>query len=482
MSAKTLIAKQKAIVESAKAEHRDMSKEEEREFNFLQGLIDDAKKDAETAQKAANDAEKRAVEAERQRVSEINDLCKSFDGVDASEYIRSGKSIDEVRAAVLNTLKEQKAPVRASVIEDDTDKFRMNVENGLLQRTGHKVESKSDYAHVSLKDIAKECLERDGENVRHISDTDLYDRVCQRAAYFNPSDSFPAIMDSVINKSIVDVYQHVPTTFDLWTTKGSLPDFKETSAHEYVFGGIGDWEEVPENGEIKADKPQTEMLPQKKLKTYGKSFTMSRQAFVNDDIGFLSRVPGAYAAKAKQTIDKQVYDILLGNSKFADGVALFDKKHGNVASTGAKPGIDSLKDMVLTIGAQTDQFGEPISVQPKYILVSNANQFDLFTTLHTAQVTGSNNNDVNPFYNASIQPIVVNRIDMASGTGATPWFVVADPMSAPSIEVDYLNGAETPQVRRMEKPNTLGFVWDMYLDWGITIVDFRGIYKNGGAK
>lgn len=488
MNVEALVAKQQAIVDKAKAEHRDMSDEEQREFDFLGELIKEAKDDDEknktAAQKATQVTQQRAITAERQRVSEITALCKSA-SVDPSEYIKNGNSIDEVRAAILNTMISQKAPVRASVTKDDGDKFREAVENGLLQRTGHKVESKSEYAHVSLKDIAKECLERDGEDmsrIRHISDSDLYDRVCQRAAYFNPSDSFPAIMDSVINKSIVDVYQHVPTTFDLWTAKGSLPDFKETSAHEYVFGGIGDWEEVPENGEIKADKPQTEMLPQKKLKTYGKSFTMSRQAFVNDDIGFLSRVPGAYAAKAKQTIDKQVYDILLGNSKFADGVALFDKKHGNVASTGAKPGIDSLKDMVLTIGAQTDQFGEPISVQPKYILVSNANQFDLFTTLHTAQVTGSNNNDVNPFYNASIQPIVVNRIDMASGTSATPWFVVADPMSAPSIEVDYLNGAETPQVRRMEKPNTLGFVWDMYLDWGITIVDYRGIYKNGGAK
>lgn len=486
MNVEMLIAKQKAIVDAAKAEHRDLSAEEKREFDFLQEIIDDAKKandDKGAVEEKALKAEReKAIAEERKRVSEINNLCRSFDGIDPSEFVESDKTIDEVRSAILDKLANEKKPVgRMKVTEDDEDKFRANVERGLLTKTGHKVEGGSDYTNAHIKDIARECLERAGEtNVRHMGDDELFTKVCQRAAYFNPADSFPAIMDSVINKSIVDIYTHVPTTYDLWTQKGFLPDFKETSAHEYVFGGIGDWEKVPENGEIKADKPSTEILPQKKLDTYGKSFTMSRQAFVNDDIGFLSRIPGAYAAAAKRTIDKQVYDILLNNAKFADGTALFDKKHGNVATTDAKPGIDSLKDMVLTIGKQTDHFGEPIAVTPKYILVSNRDQFDLFTTLHTAQVTGSNNNDVNPFYNASIQPIIVNRLDMA--TGAIPWFVVADPMSAPSIEVDYLNGSETPQVRRMEKPNTLGFVWDMWFDWGVTIVDYRGIYRNGGVK
>ena len=54
-------------------------------------------------------------------------------------------------------------------------------------------------------------------------------------------------------------------------------------------------------------------------------------------------------------------------------------------------------------------------------------------------------------------------------------------MSAKSIQVDYLNGQDTPTVRRMEKPGVLGFTWDIYLDWGINVRDFRGILKNPGA-
>ena len=79
--------------------------------------------------------------------------------------------------------------------------------------------------------------------------SDLYSHLCRQ--FYNPTAAFPAILDSTIRKSIVQLYNQVPTTFQVWTTKGSLSDFKESPDHEYVIGGLGDFEEVPENGEIK---------------------------------------------------------------------------------------------------------------------------------------------------------------------------------------------------------------------------------------
>ena len=34
----------------------------------------------------------------------------------------------------------------------------------------------------------------------------------------------------------------------------------------------------------------------------------------------------------------------------------------------------------------------------------------------------------------------------------------------------------------METPGQLGFVWDIYMDWGISVLDWRGLYKNPGAQ
>ena len=55
-------------------------------------------------------------------------------------------------------------------------------------------------------------------------------------------------------------------------------------------------------------------------------------------------------------------------------------------------------------------------------------------------------------------------------------------MTAKGIQVDYLNGQKQPTIRRGEKPGTLGFVWDIYMDWGIAVRDFRGLLKNPGVE
>ena len=62
------------------------------------------------------------------------------------------------------------------------------------------------------------------------------------------------------------------------------------------------------------------------MDTYGRQFSMSRQAFINDDVGFITEVPGLYAASAKRTINKQVYKILVDNPAIFDGVPLFERR------------------------------------------------------------------------------------------------------------------------------------------------------------
>ena len=68
-----------------------------------------------------------------------------------------------------------------------------------------------------------------------------------------------------------------------------------------------------------------------------------------------------------------------------------------------------------------------------------------------------------------------------AGSSAVPWFVVGDKADALSVQVDFLNGQRIPTIRRSEVPGTLGFVWDIYLDWGISVMDYRGIAKNPGV-
>ena len=380
--------KQQAIVNAAKADNnRALTAEEQAQFDSCQREIEQA--DAEikaqerglaggtgtpAAPPAANpqpaapqtatpqavpaEGQRSATEAERNRVTEIMALCRDFD-VDPAEHIRNGSSLDQVRAAILDGMRQTGSPIGVQVTRDEGDTFRQRATDALMLRAGVPVATPADGANelraMSLRDLAIECLSRDGRDTMQLlrmQPDDMYGELCRQ--FYNPTAAFPAILDNTIRKSIVQLYNAVPTTFQAWTTKGSLKDFKTTADHEYVIGGMGDFLLVPENGELKPMIPKTELLPNRKLDTYGRTFSMTRQAFINDDIGFLTEVPGLYAAAAKKTIDKQVYSLLYNNAPIFDGVELFHKKHGNLITKGGKPKYKKFQDVIAELGGPED--------------------------------------------------------------------------------------------------------------------------------
>ena len=498
-----LMRRQQELTEAA--ESRTLSDPENAEVDSLKREIDSLIREIAAENEPASapapapiqapppdpqDGIQRAIEAERQRVAETTALCRQFD-MDPTEYIRAGTDLGQVREAVLQKLTQERAPIGTGIRVEETGEqdFRRDASDALMLRSDAvSVEKPTDGARnlsgMSLRDLAIECLSREGRNTNDLlrtSPDDLYAEMCRQ--FYNPTAAFPSIMDQTIRKSIVHLYNRVPTTFQAITTKGSLKDFKQTADHEYVIGGVGDFLLVPENGEIKPDKPRTELLPQRKLDTYGKQFSMTRQAFINDDIGFLTEVPGLYATAAKKTIDKQVYNILFNGKTQAifDGKPLFHADHNNLASAASAPTAASIQKMILQMQKQTDHFGDAIYITPRTIVVGVGYEFDLAVIFHSAQVVGSANNDINPLYNYPLQTVQTPQLNAMAGTQKVPWFMLADTGSTKGIQVDYLNGQETPTVRRMETPGQLGFVWDIYLDWGISVRDFRGIYRNDGA-
>lgn len=508
MNEAQILARMQEIMNLARSENRDLTDAETREYDELQRQLNalraqsqqpaaaalaDGQRTArdDTSEESAQEARERAIEAERTRVTEITALCRQF-GMEPDEHIREGRSIDEVRRIVLQNLSQSRTPAALRTGGTGEDRFRSDMESALMLKAGLNVEDPSDESRrmrtMSLRSIAEECLVRDGmkdSEVRRMDPTEVLERVSGayrgERQFYNPTAAFPAILDNAIKKSIVEIYNHVPTSFQTWTTKGSLPDFKETKDHEYLLGGAGEFLEVSENGEIKHDTPSTIELPTRQIKTYGRQFTMTREAFINDDISFMTKVPGLYAQSAKRTIDRQVYSILFNNNVIFDGVNLFAASHGNLMTNATKPTQQAIQAMILAMQKQKDPFGEAIYMTPQFIIVPTGYGFDLDVILHSAQVVGSSNNDKNPLYNYPIQIVETPVLNALAGEGAIPWFLVSNQMSAKSIQVDYLNGVEIPTIRRMETPGKLGFVWDIYLDWGVSVRDFRGIVKNPGV-
>ena len=515
------IKRQLEIINAAKAGKRDLTPEEQAEVDTLQREIDALTVEIEAegnpegtggdpapdnGQRGlgggqpqvvpqppapGGDATRQAVEAERQRITDIMAVCRDFD-VDPQEYIDKGTSMDNVRAAILEKLRSGSAPIPTGVHVTETgeDEFRRDAAEGLLLRGGVTFENPSQgagrFSAMTLRDLAIECLERSGiTDARRMSNDDLLREICTRQ-YYNPTAAFPTILDNAINKAYVEGHRQVPVTFDQWTKKGSLKDFK-VHDNNYLAGPVGEFLEVPEGGELKGDIPTDAKRPTRKLKTYGKQFTLSRQAFINDDIDLVTRIPARYAAAARKTINTQCYRILMDTTRpIYDGKPLFHADHGNLLTTGTGITQAAVQAMIMALSTQKDEFDQPIIVRPAALIVPAGYAFDMYTLFFSPTInTSGNTQAVNPLYRYrdSIVPIEDPTINaLAGGFGnVMPWWLTGVREDTDFIEVDYLNGQEIPTIRRMETPGQLGFVWDIYLDWGINVMDYRGAIKNPGV-
>ena len=502
MNLEQMIQRQQELLNTARAAGRELTADEQREFDTLQAGINALRAaqpqttaPAAQPQTTAPQVDEEAVRtAERQRVAEITSLCRSFNVSDADmdKYINGDTSVDAVRAAILDGMKKSGAPVTqggsAEVTADAQDKFCRAAGDALVMRSGISVEKPAEGARelmgMSLRDLAIECLANEGHTGlnRRTSD-ELFDMAYRQ--FFNPTAAFPTMLDNAINKAYVEGHKTAAVTFDQWVKKGTLKDFK-THDNNYLAGPAGEFLEVPEGGELKHDVFSDEKRPTRKLKTYGRQFTLTRQAFINDDIGLITSVPAKYATSARKTQNKQVYEILVKNPAIYDGTVLFSKAHGNLVTTGTGVTQASMRTMIMALQGQKNEFGDAIIIRPATIVTGVGMGFDIYTLFNSPTInTEGNTQAVNPLYKYANQITVIEdpTINVLCGGygNAIPWFLLGAKDDTDFIEIDYLNGQEIPTIRRMETAGVLGFTYDIYLDWGITVMDWRGAIKNPGT-
>ncbi len=484
MNLQEMIARQRQLVETARAERRELTEEEQQEFDSLQRQIDEV-----VERNGSGNGESPEI-AERNRILEISALCRQF-GIEAEEYISRGDTIDQVREKILQRLADTRGPVNANVIRDAEDKRRDAITDGILLRNNIGVKTPAqgaeEYRGASLRMIAAQCLAEENKeqerNYYMMSVDELFNCLVERS-YFNPTASFPAIMDNVVRKAYKEGHETAPVTFDRFTTKGTLTDFKKADNY-YVQGGFGEFLEVPEGGELKATTFNDKKLPQRQLKTYGRQFTMSRQAFINDDMGVITTMPARAARAARTTINSQVYKILTGNPKVYDDKNLFSSDHKNLLKTGTGITREAVQSMILALGGHKEKIDgteKAIIIRPATMVVPLGYKFEVYTLFNSPTVSASGM--VNPLYQYrdAIEVVEDATLNAQITDGAIPWFMIGDRGDVDFIQVDYLNGQEIPNIRRSEKPGQLGFIWDVYGDWGITVLDYRGAIKNPGVE
>lgn len=413
----------------------------------------------------------KAMEQERKRTSEITALFRDFDVEGADEAIVMGVSVDEARAMVMDQLRARNKGVSVTMGEAESDKFRAAAQDAVLMAAGIPVADAAPGANElrahSLVELAREALQREGLRANFGDNLEL-----AREA-INSTSTFPAIMSNLANKSVMNGFNEAETTYQLWAGKGSNRDFKE--ATRVALSEAGDLELVPEGSQFKA-MTFGETSARTKVATYGKLFSLTRQAIINDDLGMFSAIATRFGSAAKRLVNKMVYAQLTGNVVMDDGVALFNSKHGNVASTGEALSVKAIAKAVTAMRRQKGIQGTAtLNITPKYLIVPPELEMVAYQLMNsTADVAGINSGVVNPYKGRFT---VIADAEIADPDA---WYLVADATQHDTIETTFLNGVEAPRLETRQGFDVDGIEYKVALDVGVRALDFRGLYKNAG--
>lgn len=329
--------------------------------------------------------------------------------------------------------------------------------------------SDNPYRSMSLVEMARAALNDAG-----VGTASLGDRMSLVGAAFTHSSSdFGTVLADVAHKSMLKGYSEAPETFDRWTQRGSLSDFKITS--RVALNDMKSLEKVPEGAEFKYGTVG-ERGEKIALATYGKRFSITRQAIINDDLGAFTRITQLMGAAARRTVGDLVYAILVDNPKMSDGKALFHADHKNLHAAGSALSVASLTKARTAMRTQKLDEGKALNITPNYLIVPAALETDAEMLMNDTVYPGKNNNQRNPVANMA-EVITEARLDDNS---ATEWYLAAGGMYD-TIEVAYLDGNENPFLDQMQGWSVDGTEFKVRLDAGVSPLDFRTMSKSTGA-
>ena len=323
------------------------------------------------------------------------------------------------------------------------------------------------YQHHTIRDHARELLQRNGVNTSGLSPDQIITRAMHTVA------DFPGLLASTGSRTLAAPYQAALSPIRALFRESQAVDFRPKT--RLALSEFPALLKVNETGEIKYGS-RGESKETYGLETFARLFSISRQALINDDLGAFADMTRDMAAAAAETENALRASALISNSgngpKMGDGNTLFHANHGNLGAAAALS-VASLSAGRVALRNQKSLDGKtPIGVSPTYLVVGPALETtaeQLLSTLAAAAV-----DQVNPF-SGRLPLLVEPRL---TGNG---WYLFASPDQRAVFEQAHLAAAPGPQMASKEGWDVLGVEFRVYLDYGAGVLDWRGAYRNPGA-
>lgn len=432
-----------------------------------------------------------AVRVERQRVSDINTIVRKLDLPQsfADKLIADGASLEEAQRSAIDHLHAQRVASGAEIeidtrsgtygqnrrIADERDKTRDAMCTAIMFRIGKAPnDAANPFRGYSLRELARESLERAGIRTAGLSVLDMVGR----AFMAHTTADFDYVLENTARKMMLRGWSEQSETYDRWTRRVPMSDFK---THNLValsnFTGL---DQVRENDEYTHGKV-LDNREQAALATFGKLFSISRQAIINDDLSVFTQIPELMGRAARRKIGDLAYAVLTANADMADGIDLFHADHDNFVAggSGAAPSVSTVQAGETAMGIQTDPNGVALNIVPKFLIVPKALASNA-RVLAAAQYDPDTSNKLqkpNPLLPLNLEVISDGRLD---ANDAAKWYLAADPNQYDTVVIGYLDDEPNPVLEQKDGWNVDGTEFKVRIDAVAKAADYRGLYHNDG--
>lgn len=357
---------------------------------------------------------------------------------------------------------------------------------GLYQRQNRLIEGYLDARQKAEDTLAEHgltfedsLLESDEEEIREAGST----------------SDFSTYLSALVTKRLMTSYREQPSSWRLYSRLYNVPDLKPIS-----FTRVGESEqllEIPEGSPYTDSQVEQIIGPSLSVKKFGRTFKLTMETLINDDLGQLRDRPASMGRAAARTLGHAVVKMLETNPLTYDGNALASTTHKNLLN-GSQYALseDTLGRAITLLRQQTEYSGNIIGLQPWAVVVPVAQQLTLDRILTSTMVpqpqTGltppegqqfgrGERNVVQRIAHPIVEDYLVDQLN---------WYLFANPADAAVLGTGFLGGRQIPDiflfdpgmrnVRGGSDPYNEAFdeiSWKIRHFWGTGVYDWRGVVK-----
>ena len=294
------------------------------------------------------------------RALEIKQLTKlgRLDATFAEQHIEAGTAVEDFRRLAINEMaaRSEVNPTRehremtlcrhGAVTRDYRDGRVEAMTEALSLRfmPGTPSERAREYMCARLSDLARECLAAAGVGTRMYGSSQLI-----KLAMHNTAD-FPELLQGTGRRMLLKAYEQAEPAIKQVCRRSTVEDFRVKSLLR--LGEAPRLLKLNENGSLTYGS-RVELKESYRAYTYARGYALTREAWVNDDLGAFADFQLAFGAACASLEAESLTAILTSPPLMSDGTALFTTGHQNLITPGTAISVDNLGIARKTLRLQT---------------------------------------------------------------------------------------------------------------------------------